>query len=93
LGSGVGVGGAAEEEGLAEWEDRKDKKVIIPKMIDDQTIHHHASRNMKHRSIITCIIAREEFLTPYIVTFQDSEPLRKRVMCDKGHMRIDSILW
>jgi hypothetical protein len=32
-----------DEVGMSEWEDRKDKKVIVRKTIDDQTIPHHAS--------------------------------------------------
>jgi hypothetical protein len=56
-----------DEVGLSEWEDRKDKRVIVPMKMDSQTIHHRASRNVKHISIITCITAGGESLTPYIV--------------------------
>jgi hypothetical protein len=56
-----------DEVGLSEWEDRKDRKVIVPMTMDGQTIHHRASRNVKHISIITCITAGGESLTPYIV--------------------------
>jgi AraC-like DNA-binding protein len=46
-----------EEIGPSEWEDRKDKKVIVSITMEGQTIHHRASRNVKHISIITCISA------------------------------------
>jgi hypothetical protein len=57
-----------DEVGLPEWEDRKDKTAIVPMTMDGQTIPHRASQNVKHISIIICITAREESLTPYIVT-------------------------
>jgi hypothetical protein len=57
-----------DEVSILEWEDREDKKMIIAKTMNDQTIHHRASRNVKHISIITYIRAGEEFLTPYIMT-------------------------
>jgi hypothetical protein len=82
-----------DEIGMSEWEDRKKKKKkIIPKTMDGQMIHHRASRNVKHRLIITCISAEGESLTPYIVTSQDSEPLRKRVMRHGVRMSVDYVL-
>jgi hypothetical protein len=78
--------------GILEWEDRKDKKVIIPKMMDSQTIHYRASRNMKHISIIIYINAGGESLTPYIVTLQDSKPLRKRLMSRGVRSGVDFVL-
>jgi hypothetical protein len=81
-----------DEVGLSEWEDRKDKKVIVPMTMDGQTIHHRASRNVKHISIITCIIAREESLNPYIVTSQDSETLRRRLMTHGVRLSVDFVL-
>jgi hypothetical protein len=56
------------EVGLSEWEDRKDKKVVIPKVLSGWTMHHRASRNLKHMSVITCISAAGESVTPYTVT-------------------------
>jgi hypothetical protein len=46
-----------DEVGVSEWEDRKDKKVVIPTVLSGQTIYHHGSRNLKHMSVITCIRA------------------------------------
>jgi hypothetical protein len=46
-----------DEVGMSELEDCKKKKVIIPRTMDDQTIHHGASRSMKYISVIACIIA------------------------------------
>jgi hypothetical protein len=78
-----------DEIGMSEWEDRKDKKVMVSKTMDGQTIHHRASRNVKHISIIICITAGEEFLTPYIAISQDSELFHKRLMRHGVHMSVD----
>jgi hypothetical protein len=68
--------------GISEWEDRKRKKVIVPKSMGEQTVHHKVNRNLKHVSVITCISAVGETLVPYIVTSQDSlhgrEQLKKK---------------
>jgi hypothetical protein len=48
--------------------------------MEDQTVHHRESRSVRHISIITCITAGEESLTPYIVTSDDSDAIRKRPM-------------
>jgi hypothetical protein len=81
-----------DEVDMSEWEDRKDKKVIVPKTMDSQTIHLRASRNVKHTSIIMCIGIRGESLTPYIMTSQDSELLRRRLMSRGVRLGVDFIL-
>jgi hypothetical protein len=74
---------------MSEWEDQKDKKVIASKMMDGQTIHYRASRNVRHISIITCIIASGEPLTPYIVPSHDSAPVCRRLMSRGVCLRVD----
>jgi hypothetical protein len=59
-----------DEVGMSEWQDRKEKEVTVPTFTDGQTIHHRALRGARHISIITCITAAGESLTPYIVTSQ-----------------------
>jgi hypothetical protein len=81
-----------DDVGMSEWEDRKEKKVIIPKFMEDQTIHHRASRGVRHISIITCITAAEESLTPYLVTSQDSDAVRKRLMSRGVRLGVDFAL-
>jgi hypothetical protein len=81
-----------DEIGMSEWEDRKDKKVIVRKTIDGQTIHHRASRDVRHISIITYIAARKEPLVSYIVALQDSGPLRKRLMHHGDRMGVNFAL-
>jgi hypothetical protein len=81
-----------DEVGISEWEDRKDRTVIVPKTMDRQTMHHRISRNVKHISIITYITAGGESLTPYIVTSHDSERLRKRLMARGVRLGVDFVL-
>jgi hypothetical protein len=42
-------------------------------------MHYGISWNVKHISMIACISAAGESLTPYIVTSQDSAPVRKQL--------------
>jgi hypothetical protein len=81
-----------DEVGVSEWKDRKDKKVVIPRVLSGQTIHHRASPNMKHMSVISCISAAGESLIPYIVTLQDSESLRRNLMIRGVRLGVDLVL-
>jgi hypothetical protein len=81
-----------DEVGVSEWEDCRDKKVVIPRALSGQTIHHHASRNLKHTSVITCISAAGESPTPYIVIWQDSESFRRKLMIRGVRLGIDLVL-
>jgi hypothetical protein len=81
-----------DEVGMSEWEDRKEKKVIVPATMDSQMIHHPASRSVRHISIITYISAVGESLTLYIMTLQDSGAIRKRLMNRGVRLGIDFVL-
>jgi hypothetical protein len=81
-----------DEVGMSEWEDRNVRKAIVPTTIDGQTIHHRASRSVRHISIITCINAAGESLKPYIVTSQDSDAIRKRLMIHGVRLGVDFVL-
>jgi hypothetical protein len=77
---------------MSEWEDRKEKKVIASATMDGHTIHHRPSRNVRHISIIRCITAAGESLTPYIVTSQDFDAIRKRLMSRGVRLGVDFVL-
>jgi hypothetical protein len=81
-----------DKVGMSDWEDRKDKKVVVPTALDGQTIHHRVSRNVRHISIIGCISAGEESLTPYVVTSQDSERVRERLKSRGVRLGVDFVL-
>jgi hypothetical protein len=61
-----------DEVGMSDWEDRKPKRVVVPTTTSPQNIHHRISRKLKHISVVTCISAGGDCLTPYVVTSQDS---------------------
>jgi hypothetical protein len=66
-----------DEVGISYWEDRKPKKVVVPITVVAPNIHHRISRNVKHISIVTCISAGVECLTPDVVTSQDSAAVHR----------------
>jgi hypothetical protein len=68
-----------DEVSILEWEDRTLKRVIVSKSMSAQKIHHKISRNLKHASVIACISAAGESLTPYIMTSEDSLPVRENL--------------
>jgi hypothetical protein len=68
-----------DEVGISEWEDRKSKKVIVPLSARGPTIHHKMNRALKYVSLIACVSAAGESLTPYIVTSHDSPTVRERL--------------
>jgi hypothetical protein len=55
------------------------KSVMVPESMSAQTIHHKISQNLKHGSVIAYISATRESLIPYIVTSQDSLPVRENL--------------
>jgi hypothetical protein len=81
-----------DEVSMSELDDRKDKKVIVPMTMDGQTIHHGASRSVKYISVIVCITAGGESLTPFIVTSQISDGIRTRLMSRGVRLGVDFVL-
>jgi hypothetical protein len=81
-----------DEVGMSEWENRKEKKVIIPMTMDGQTIHHGASRSVRYISVITCISAGGESLTHFIVTSHISDGIRKKLMSRSVRLGVDFVL-
>jgi hypothetical protein len=61
-----------DEVDIPDWEDRKTKKVIPLAAMVGQTIHHGASRDVKHISVIACLSTARESLLQYTVTSQNS---------------------
>jgi hypothetical protein len=61
-----------DQLGVSQWEDRRDRKVVIPRTMSGQTTQHRASRNVKHMSIMKYISAAGESLTLYLMRSQES---------------------
>jgi hypothetical protein len=81
-----------DEVGISEWEDRKQKKVIVPTTMIGEPIHHSVSKSVKHISVIACVSAAGESLIPFIVTSQMSDNILKRLMSRDVRMGVDFLL-
>jgi hypothetical protein len=68
-----------DEVGISDWENRKTKTVIVPATMCGQTIPHEIPRIVKHISVIACVSAARESLTPYIITFQAPTSVQERL--------------
>jgi type II secretory pathway component PulJ len=44
-----------DEIGIADWEGRKTRKVVVPATMDGHTLHHSVPRNVKDISVIVCM--------------------------------------
>jgi hypothetical protein len=56
-----------DEVGISQWENKVEKKVIVPSAVGDQMIFHSVHRNSKHISIVACISAAGEHMTLFMV--------------------------
>jgi hypothetical protein len=81
-----------DEVGISNWENRKAKTVIVPATMHGQTIHHEISRAVKHISVIACVSAAGESLTPYIVTSQTSTPVQEQLTKQGVRLGTDLVL-
>jgi hypothetical protein len=81
-----------DEVGISDWEDRKTKTVIVPASMHGQMIHHEISRSVKHISVIACISAAGESLTPYIVTSQAPMLVQERLKKEGVRFGTDFVL-
>jgi hypothetical protein len=59
-----------EEVGISAWEDRKTKAVIGVATMRGQAVHHGISRTLRHISVVACVSAAGESLTPDMIPSQ-----------------------
>jgi hypothetical protein len=57
-----------DELGSSDWEDRKVKKIIAPSAVRKEDVHHAVSRRHRHVTLLACVSAAGDALTPLIVT-------------------------
>jgi hypothetical protein len=81
-----------DEVGISEWEDRAPQKVILPVSITNQTIHHGVHRNLKHMSVICCVSAAGEFLTPFVVSSPVKDKIIETLKIEGFRMGLDMVL-
>jgi hypothetical protein len=81
-----------DEVGISDWEDRKTKTVIVPATMRGQMIHHEISRTVRHISVIACVSAAGESLTPDIITFQAPTSIQEQLKKDGVRFGTDFVL-
>jgi hypothetical protein len=81
-----------DEVCISHWEDRKTRTVIEPSTMRGQTIHHGISRIVNHISVIVCVSAAEESLTPSIITSQDLASVREQLKKHSVRFGADFVL-
>jgi hypothetical protein len=57
-----------------------------------QTIFHDVHRNLKHVSVVACISAAGEHMTPFFVSSQVSPTVERRLKSEGFRLGIDFIL-
>jgi hypothetical protein len=81
-----------DEAGISEWERRAPRKVIVPAAVTDQIIHHGVHRNLKNMSVICCVSAAGESLTPFVVSSQVHGKVIEMLKVEGFRMGVDIVL-
>ena len=81
-----------DEVGISEWEDRVARRVIVPRSMSTQTIHHGVHRNLKHISVLCCVSAAGESMTPFMVSSQVNDSVINGLKVEGFRMGLDLIL-
>jgi hypothetical protein len=81
-----------DEVGTSEWEDRVQRRVIIPSAMRGQTIFHGIHCNLKHISVVACISAAGEHMTPFFICSQINDAVERRLKTEGFRMGVDLIL-
>jgi hypothetical protein len=56
-----------DESGLSDWEERKEKRVLMPSGHIDSTLHYPVNRSLRHHRLICCISAAEDGYYPLLI--------------------------
>ena len=56
-----------DEVGSSDWEDRKPKNVIVPRLVSPDDVYHAVSRRYRHITLLACVSAAGDALTPMII--------------------------
>jgi hypothetical protein len=81
-----------DEIGISEWEDRTQRKVIVPSTMRGQTNFHGIHRNLKHVSVVAYISAAGKHMTPFFVCSQVHDTVERNFKTQGFRMGVDSIL-
>jgi hypothetical protein len=55
-----------DEVGSSDWEDRKPKKVIVPRSVSPDDVYHPVRPRYRHMTLLACVSAAGDALTPCI---------------------------
>jgi hypothetical protein len=67
-------------------------KMIVPVSMTDKTIHHGVHRNLKHMSVICCVSAAGESLTPFVVSLQVNDKVTETLKIEGFWIGVDMVL-
>jgi hypothetical protein len=81
-----------DEIEISEWEDRHEMQVIVPSAMRGQTIFHGVHRNLKQISVVTCISAAGEHMTPFFVCSQFNDAVERKLKLEGNRLGVDFIL-
>jgi hypothetical protein len=81
-----------DEVAVSEWEDRTQRKVIIPASMTDQTIHHGVHRNLNYISVTCYVSAAAGSLTLFVVSSQINDKVIETLKINGFQMGMDMVL-
>jgi hypothetical protein len=81
-----------DEIRISEWEDRVERRVIVPTTMRGETIFHGVHRNLKHISVVLCISAAGEHMSPFLVSSQATSAVETKLKQAGFRMRVDLFL-
>jgi hypothetical protein len=81
-----------DEIGMTEWEDRSERRVIVPSTMRGQTIYHAVHSNLKHIFVVACISAAREHMKPFLVCSQGNTTVERKPKIEEFRMGVDLIL-
>jgi hypothetical protein len=65
-----------DEVGSSDWEDRKPRKVIVPRTVSPGDVYHPVSRRYRQLTLMACVSAGGDALTPMVLT---GSPIRDEI--------------
>jgi hypothetical protein len=78
-----------DEVGSSDWEDRKPRKVVAPRGVSPKDVNHPVSRKFRHLTLLACVSAGGNALTPMILT---STPIRNSLWATGLRQNIDAMI-
>jgi hypothetical protein len=77
--------------GISEWEDRVERKMIVPSVMREQKIFYGIHRGLKHISVVTCISAGGDHVIHFLVSTQATDAVVRKLKTGGLRIGIDMI--